>query len=537
MIGTEARSIPLTVPMRVIRRVTTRDLVFYTLPGGLVGPVFYFNNTLRNVLVSVETRIAGCYLHGKPATLPPQTAAAWNVCAFTKFLMQAMKRVECLTPAESAARFTGPRRALYEAALVEYFRSGFEKKHMVLRGFLKAEPYEKDSADPRGIRPRHPVANIVFGEVIFPATPILKRAINRWFQRQYGVKARVVLSGMSRDAIAKELASGCNGVEDAVHFRIDGARFDRHVRRAAIKWTHRIYRSCHGLSADAKKFMNWREQKEVNVFNCLDGQVRFTTEPTRSSGDDDTWLGNTLIACKMLDYISRKLVENGCRSFYVADTSDDMLVTVPKRYASLVRKLIGDAAVEFGFSFEVELESSKFCDVRWSQSFVAYDGGVYRLVRDIPRTLKRMGTTNQPLDNEGLRKAWLCAVAIGGLVEFGGVPVLRALFLAYLRWSGGARPAVLRTWDEEFEKRGHRLIDAERRRNGLAKAEDERLRLERFSAYYTEPTVEMWTSVCTTYGVSVAHLRAIEDELLQISFTGVVERAYLEHGSGRRVYL
>lgn len=537
MIGIDARLVPITVPLRIVRRVTTRDFEFYTMPGGLVGHCFYFNNTLRNVLTSVETRIAGCYLHGKPAVLPPQPAAAWNVCAFTRHLMRFMRYVECLTPEQACARFTGPRRALYEAALAEYYREGFQKKHMVLKGFLKAEAYEKLSADPRGIRPRHPVANIVFGQVIFPATPVLKKAINRWFRDQYGVRARVVLSGMDRCSIAKELVSGCQSIQKPVHFRIDGARFDRHVRKNALKWTHRIYRSARAVPRDTGKFMAWREQRDVNVFNCLDGQVKFVTEPTRTSGDDDTWLGNTLVACKMLDYIARKLVENGCKLFYVADTSDDMLVVVSEEFAGLVRDLINDVAQRFGFSFEVELESKNLLDVRWSQSFVAYDGTVYRLIRDIPRTLKRVFTTHQPLKDEGLRRAWQCAVAIGGLVEFGDVPVLRALYLMLLRQSGGARPCLLARWDEEFERKVHRLIDAERVRNGLAKAEDERRRLARFSEYYVEPTLEMWSQVCAVTGCPEVHLRAIEEELLKIPFTGVVERPYLEHWGGRRAYL
>lgn len=507
------------------------------MPGGLVGPCFYFNNTLRNVQVCVETRVAGCYLHGKPAVLPDQPAAAWNVCEFTRFLMKHMRYVECLTPAEACARFKGPRQAAYQQALIVLERAGLQKKHMVLKGFLKAEPYEKASADPRGIRPRDPVANIAFGTVTFPATPVLKRAINKWFARQYGVKAHVILSGMNRDQIADTLVRGCESVPDAVHFRLDGARFDRHVRRNPIRWTHHIYRCARGLSSDARKFMAWREQRDVNVFNCLDGQARFTTEPTRTSGDNDTWLGNTLIACKMLDYISRKLVDAGCKTFYVADTSDDLLIVVPGRFASLVRDMVSEVGLRFGFSFEVELESRHLRDVRWSQSFVAYDGGAYRLIRDIPRTLKRAFCTNQPLHDEGLRKAWLCAVAIGGLVEFGGVPVLRAMYLAFLRWSGGARPALLRTWDEEFEAKSRSLIDAERSLKGLARAVDEAQRLARFSAYYVEPTEEMWSNVALTYSVSVAHLKAIEAELLAISFTGVAEKGYLEHDGGRRFYL
>lgn len=409
---------------------------------------------------------------------------------------------------------------------------------MVLKGFLKAEVYEKLNADPRGIRPRDPIANIVFGTVIFPLTPVLKKAINGWFKRSYGIDTPIVLSGASRDWIAEQIMSGWRSVPDAVAFRLDGVRFDRHVRRPAIKWTHKVYHAVRGVHRDVLRFMSARERRERNVFSCLDGRVSFETEPTRTSGDDDTWLGNTLIACRMLDWMCGKLVESGCRKMYVADTSDDLMLVVPSSFASVARQIVEASAREFGFSFEVEVETRRIEDVRWSQSFVVSDGSVCRLIRDIPRTLKRAFVTDQPINDPVVRDSWLCAVGIGGLCDFGDVPVLRALFRRFLELSKGALPMALRSWDGESGTQVHRMVSAELSLNNRRpKVTQMKERLQRFLKMYREPSEEMWTSVTLTYGCSRHHLETVEAELLVLEVDGLLEVDYAQHLCGRKLYM
>lgn len=540
--GLRARRIPFTHPVvvrpRQRRAGDAGHKFFTTIPGGLDGDVFFFDNDLHNIRVCIETRILGCYLHGKPVELEPQPPEAWCMNEFSRYLAGRLRCVTPLSLAASAAEFTGPRRAVYQAALEEVTLHGFQQKHMKLRCFLKAEAYEKATADPRGIRPRHPCANIVFGQVIFPATPVLKKALNDWFRKKYGFASPIALSGMSRGEIATHLAEGIASVPDAVLVRLDGARFDRHVRRPSIRWTHNIYRAMR-CPTDALRFMAFRERNEVNIFLAADGMVRFGSEPTRCSGDDDTWLGNTLIACRIIDWWCKKLVAAGCRTLYAADSSDDMLLVVPRRFVQTVVQLVEVGAAKFGFSFEVELVSSQMSEMRWAQSVVIHDGSNYRLVRDIPRTLRRAFVTDRPIHEIAEREAWFSAVAIGGLIEYGDIPLLRALFRRLLELSNGAAPALLRS--EEYRGVSGEALQAlarerSRQPNGPPSQTARKERLARFLTYYREPTEETWEAVTATYGWGRRHMLEVEAELAKITIDGVEERSYDRLLVGRVLY-
>lgn len=507
------------------------------------APCFYHANDLDTALCALETRVIGCYLSGENIEPRPPAPDAWKVNGFTRALMKAMGSVTPLSRAASAARFKGPRRVAYVEALDNLERFGLVKKHMILSCFLKAEVVQKLTAHPRLIRARSPEANIAFGRVIFPATPALKDAMNTWFREKYGFKAPIILSGADRDVLAAWAYDGITSVNDYVIVRVDGARFDRHVRIDALRWSHMIYRVAARKCPDVLKFFAWRLREDRNEVRVPEALITFVIDVIRASGDDDTWLGNTLIACRIIDWICDALKKAGCQSMYAADTSDDIGFAVPKPYVDLLQQLIVDAGVRFGFSFKTEVVSRDYRRFTWMQSFLVHDGRRARYVRDVRRTLSRAFVTDQKLDDVALREAWFSAVGIGGLVECGDVPILRKLYLAFLRAGRGATPAALRVWQSDYSSTEVRdVIMAERvldgvgasQRCGTPDALTREKRLQKFSSLVSPPTFEMELAICELHGWTLDQVQAIEEHLDALDLSGdfdVLDRGVYDLGT------
>ncbi len=185
--------------MQVKRVGKPRDKHFFVLNAAITfGPCsFFFNTNLHNLLSSLETRLFNVY--DGERRLPPLDPhpRAWQCDQFTKFLMARASRVTPLSREASCSRFKGPRRAAYQKALEKINCRGFRRSDMVVKCFLKAEPYDKLSTTDRIIRGRSPEANIVFGQIMYPLFPVLKTAIDDYFRQEYGFTGPICVTRMS----------------------------------------------------------------------------------------------------------------------------------------------------------------------------------------------------------------------------------------------------------------------------------------------------------------------------------------------------
>lgn len=491
-------------PVRVKRVGRSRDKFFYVLPAAITfgPPSFYFNTTLKTLLAAIETRVLNCYDGGVP--LPPLVPGrdAWALNDYSLYLIRCASRMTPISLASSCASFTGPRQAAYKIALANLQTRGFKLSDMTLSDWLKSEAYDKMGAYPRVIRNRSPEANIVFGMVARPLHA-LKGSINAWFKRKFGFAAPIILSGADRPTLARYAYTGIMSVGDYVILRLDGVKLDFHVEEPQIRWTQRIYRACARLIPDPVErswvafFLARRLRREKNVATVPGYRVTFTTPPRRATGDDDTWLGNTLVVSKFVEDVCTALQRAGCVSMYASVTSDDVGLVIPKSFLKFAMDLIPEAALWFGLRFRVETVSSAYQDYSWMQSHLLHDGRRLNYVRDLRRTLRRALVTDQTLDSESVRASWLCAVGIGGLIECGSVPVLRQLYLSCLIASRGATPMALRSWDQEtMTPRVADIIARERLSDGYEAgvqrcARPNRLvseaRVDRFKSYFVEP--------------------------------------------------
>jgi hypothetical protein len=213
---------------------------------------------------------------------------------------------------------------------------------------------------------------------------------------------------------------------------------------------------------------------------------------------------------------------------YVADTSDDMGLVVPRRYLNDLKEVIGLAATHFGFSFEVEQVSDDYRRFYWMQSFLLHDAGVKtRYIRDIRRTLSRAFVTDKPIHLQAVRLAWFSAVGIGGLVECGDVPILRAVYRMFLVWGQGYLPMALETWDSENGQQVNALIAELRladKKDSRCQRERRNERLQRFLAYYRQPSSDLLLAVVELQGFASAEIAALENYYLNLALDeGVTE--------------
>lgn len=433
---------------------------YYALPGcpQSLSPVYYFNNDVHTFIYALRTRVLGCFIDGHFAGHLDRNPVRYNAFAIGKFgrkLFAAASLAVPLSLEQSCARFTGARSRVYRKALEEFNHKGVAgvdypgKLDFALSDFVKDEPQMKPDANPRMIRGRSPIMNIIFGTIIFAITPIVKDTINRHFIREYDFPSPILVCGENRDALAAHLGhaaetiqSRCN--EPISYVRIDGKRYDFHVSASAIDFTQKVYSKVNTpLKRILDAFYRYRLGPELNRGRTVDALITFRTKPQRDSGDDDTFLGNCIIACKMIDEMCSLLRVQGCRYMYASDNSDDIGFMLPTRYVSTLRHIISDVAMRHGFRFEVEVVSQDYRRYSWMQSHLIYDSGRYRLIRILRRALRRDFMSSKPLRDEQYYYSWLAAVGLGGVITFGDVPILGRMYWCMFRCSRGAKPISL----------------------------------------------------------------------------------------------
>lgn len=433
-----------------------RPLTYYMLNGCPicpVAPVFYFNNDHQAVLLSLRTRVLGCYINGQPVARLPVHPRAYRVDSFTRRMFAAASLVTPLSLEASCARFKGPRQAVYSVRLKQLQQMGLGGvdypcgRTFTLRNFLKVEAYNKPTAHPRMIRSYDEGINIIFGTICFPLATVLKENINDYVSENFNFPSPMVLSGGSRDLQASHIINAYNSLTARTHEPIvivvlDGNRYDYHVGVEALRWTHKIYLAApsdwtHQLQA----YFKARERPEKNIVRCNDALVMYKSDPQRSSGSDDTWLGNTLIACKLIVEVVDVLYKEGCVVIQAFDNSDDVRFMLPQSWLARFQQVFLNVATNYGFRFEVEKVTTNIREFLWMQSHVLYDGKKYRLIRDVRRAMTRDFCTPKRLIDEEYYYGWLAAVGLGGLITFGDCPILGAMYDCMWRHSRGYQPA------------------------------------------------------------------------------------------------
>ncbi len=184
-----------------------------------------------------------------------------------------------------------------------------------------------------------------------------------------------------------------------------------------------------------------------------------------------------------------------------------------------------------GFRFRVEDVTRDMRLAKWMQCYYLYDRGRPNFVPDLKRVLRRALVTDHNIDDTAIRRSWLSAVGIGGLVSWGHVPVLRALYLSCLLSSKGATPMALRRWNvEDMDASVLAVIRRERQLDelepdsqkcgmpSLLKAGE---RIARYKAFYVDCDARFAVDYCGVNGVTPSEAYALEDYLLSVDMDEV----------------
>lgn len=443
--------------VRVVLLAKRRPLIYYVMSGAVVcskSPVYFFNNDHQAALLSLRTRVLGCYINGVPVPNIVVAPQAYRVDSFTRFLFSSASLVTPLSLEQSCSRFKGPRRRVYQKKLGELQAMGLGGsdypcgRTFVLQNHIKNEPYAKSTAHPRMIRAYDPAVNIVFGTISYGLTAVLKDAINSYVSDKFDFPAPILLSGTNRDVQARTIMRSYEALcartnEPIVIIQLDGNRYDYHVGREAMEWTHKIYQCAPSdYKNQLRDYFRSRERKEKNVIRTNDALITYFSKPQRASGSNDTWLGNTLIACKMIVAVCDLLWRNGCRVMQSFDNSDDIRFLLPKSFLQMFSDAFTRIALEHGFRFEVEAVTEDPRRFLWMQSHLYYDGQKFQLVRDIRRAMTRDMCSARNFADKDYYYGWLAAVGYGGLITFGNVPILSAMYDCMWRNSRGYVPLV-----------------------------------------------------------------------------------------------
>jgi len=481
--------------------------------------LFFFNDDVETGLLAINNRVLGCAIGGvQVAPLVPDRDA-WKINDFGKHLMRRMSSVFAMSPRDVPLGFNGPKRLAYEQAAEKYLSDGFRLKAMLLKNMVKNEVVQMKASglpDPRAIRYRSDLrANIVAGMVMIPATKPLKSAIDKWFCQQYGNPSRFVVTAADRETQAAWLYEGFNSVPNAVVMRFDGVRYDRHFGQGPISFTQSIYKCVKQPDpADRAAFSLFcasRCRDERNLMVCRDGRIRYDSPPQRCSGDMDTWLGNEIGSAKMVDEIARRLAQEGLprgHGYYCA-TSDDMAIVVPRCYVERAKELAEHVFRRHGFRTEVEVVSSDYRRFFWMQSFLYYDDSSRtrhgpRLIRLVRRAMTRDLISAKNFSDQSYYEGWLTSVGIAGLICFGDVPILGAMYAAILRGGNGRAPVT----DHDKYWWGYealaglelgRLIPNPGSRNGMFIRKE---KMDEFFANRAEPTTALRQAVYEVEGLS-----------------------------------
>lgn len=333
--------------------------------------------------------------------------------------------------------FRGRKRVVYENARLSLLRHSLTRRDAQLKVFVKYEKVDftrKIDPVPRVVSPRDPRYNVELGRFLRPIEEKIFRSLGRLF----GMKT--VMKGLDALQTGRCMYEKWHRFRNPVAVGLDASRFDQHVSLQALAWEHSVYLECFPVRY-RRHLKRVLDMQLVNVCKgyCADGDLRYTVNGCRMSGDMNTSLGACLIVCCMLHAYANHVGV----VVQVANNGDDVVVFMES--ADLLRFQNGLYAwfLAMGFDMKVEppcytLEEIEFCQSKpvWvgpaHSDYIMVRHPVYAIAKD---TLC-LNNYNTPKMISG----WMHAVGEGGMSLAGGIPIFQEFYAMYLRygrpWSG-----------------------------------------------------------------------------------------------------
>ena len=341
---------------------------------------------------------------------------------FRTLLLQKVGSATPVSPEEFAQMYTGRKRTIYDAAVVNYTEYGVRRSDAYSDSFVKCEKVPANKA-PRCIQPRRPVYNVGVGQYLKPVEHRLYKGVQKVFESS----TPVVVKGFNAVQTADIIRQKFESFDRCAAVGLDASRFDQHVSAAMLRWEHSIY---NGMFNDPQlaEWLTWQIDN-VGFGNCDDGWLKYRVTGKRFSGDMNTALGNCLIMCAMIFAYAR---DRGVK-VDLANNGDDCVVFMEAEDEHRFSQGLDDWFDEMGFVMTKEptvfdLHQIEFCQCK---PVIGAHGLV--MCRNFDKAREKDTMCMFDISNPTAMSKWLGAVGECGLALTSGVPVFQELYSAYMR--------------------------------------------------------------------------------------------------------
>lgn len=420
----------MSLKIRSYGEPVLRKRTFHCINGLRRSDVGVYNSNLTAVVSALSERYFNCEVEG--AFLPPLPVlpGAYDECGyFRNHLVKKLRGfgLSARTRPDVVAAYHGRKRLVYEAAARNLDTHGLNDTAHVLATFVKFEKVDLSKA-PRVIQPRTPEYTLELARYLKHLEKPAYKAIASLFG------GPTVIKGCNSATSATHLKGMWDSFSDPVAVGLDATKFDMHVSSTALRFEHSVYNGVYRRS----KLARLLSQQEINYGRAYaqDGNVRFTIEGTRSSGDINTALGNCIIMCAL---IHTRAKSAGVK-LRLANNGDDCVVFMERED---LNKFTGGLVEWFegkGFRMKVETPVDTFERLEFCQSHpVECDDG-WRMVRNVETCLHKDAICLMPVGSEKDIKYWMGAVGECGRASSTGVPILEAYYRMFER--AGLKPST-----------------------------------------------------------------------------------------------
>lgn len=352
------------------------------------------------------------------------------------------------------AAYSGPKRRIYEAALISLGRDPLTVADSRLTSFGKYEKQDLGKA-PRIINPRSSRYNLVLGKYL----KFLEKKVYRGINKAFGAYTKhTVIKGLNVVQAGEVVKQKWERFRRPVAVGLDATKFDMHTSVPALRFEHSVYTQIFPAARELRKLLRW-QLRNAGIAYCDDGTVEFSMEGTRSSGDLNTSLGNCIIMCGLIyAYVKRRAID-----VELMNNGDDCVVIM--EVEDLQRFMAGLVAwfEIYGYRMAVEepvyeLEKMEFC-----QSRVVMRGHEPVMVRNLTNSLLKDPMCLVPVQNASVLQMWYRAVGDCGLSIASGMPVLQEYYKMFIRagkdYSEGFLQHVQKNTSHLARMKGMKLVE------------------------------------------------------------------------------
>jgi hypothetical protein len=363
----------------------------------------------------------------------PSPLSHFSFPVFTSAIKRHCGIINPYTLQEFVDCYAARKRRDYDIAREDVELGRLKRSHAYISAFGKVEKTNftaKPDAVQRVVSPRDKRYNICVGRFLKPMEHRIYEAINSLFG------SVSVMKGLNFHQRAAHLFTKWSRFKRPAAIRGDAKRFDQHVSVEALRYEHSVYLSLCPKEhrSELSKLLSWQLSAHSFV-RTSEGNIHYTIEGTRASGDMNTALGNVVIMCTLIHEFARTLSID----LELADDGDDFVIIVEAEDVPRVLQYMNPFFITFGFEMDVGDPTYKFEEMVLCQCQPVYDGEQWVMVRQpqigIMKDISSMIPSEFVLPDGSLNphNRLLRVIGLGGLSLAQGIPIYDTLYKRFVQ--------------------------------------------------------------------------------------------------------